>query len=604
MLNQEGKKLYEQGNFSKATEYFEEAAKLASAFGINNVYVTTSLNNLALMNQLMGEYSKAESLYRQVLDIQKSVSGKKSSVYAMNLGNLAELYKKMKEYEKAESLYRQALDITKKKIFRKSNPDYVLHLNNLAVLYQDMGEYSKAEPLYRQALDIREKAVGKEHPDYVLHLNNLAVLYQDMGEYAKAEPLYRQTLDIREKVVGREHPDYAKSFYNLIILYDKMGNPLKALQIVYPVLIDSLRTNDPETAFSILEKGLDIVNNEEHKSIMAMIFNQIGVKIVNDAQKKLESEKKGGTPDTINELTRGISFQVKAAELGSTEAQEKMAVLFNQAGVKIVKDAQKKLELEEKGGTPDTINELSQGMSFLKKAAELGSTEAQKNYEQALIIILKLASITLEQVELEALDLKPPVLNLITQAKEVEQLGKYDDAIELYESALDIASGQEEAGIKKQFAKCLNLRAVQNLNRSIEKLKSINERHQQQIKKDMEKFLKGNTLLDSIFRSQENARAASGNCLKCGKTSSCEIDLPEYGEICLCDKHYSELRSIIERKPPDDFMSQVLHSIEIDLNKAIDFDPNFEQARKNLEYVRSLKPQFPLYTSIIVANEE
>ena len=562
MLNQEGKKLYEQGNFSKATEYFEEAAKLASAFGINNVYVTTSLNNLALMNQLMGEYSKAESLYRQVLDIQKSVSGKKSSVYAMNLGNLAELYKKMKEYEKAESLYRQALDITKKKIFRKSNPDYVLHLNNLAVLYQDM------------------------------------------GEYAKAEPLYRQTLDIREKVVGREHPDYAKSFYNLIILYDKMGNPLKALQIVYPVLIDSLRTNDPETAFSILEKGLDIVNNEEHKSIMAMIFNQIGVKIVNDAQKKLESEKKGGTPDTINELTRGISFQVKAAELGSTEAQEKMAVLFNQAGVKIVKDAQKKLELEEKGGTPDTINELSQGMSFLKKAAELGSTEAQKNYEQALIIILKLASITLEQVELEALDLKPPVLNLITQAKEVEQLGKYDDAIELYESALDIASGQEEAGIKKQFAKCLNLRAVQNLNRSIEKLKSINERHQQQIKKDMEKFLKGNTLLDSIFRSQENARAASGNCLKCGKTSSCEIDLPEYGEICLCDKHYSELRSIIERKPPDDFMSQVLHSIEIDLNKAIDFDPNFEQARKNLEYVRSLKPQFPLYTSIIVANEE
>ena len=71
----------------------------------------------------------------------------------------------MGDYAKAEPLYRQALR-DQKKVLGEKHPDYATSLNNLALLYKDMGDYAKAEPLYRQALEIRKQALGEKHPDY------------------------------------------------------------------------------------------------------------------------------------------------------------------------------------------------------------------------------------------------------------------------------------------------------------------------------------------------------------------------------------------------------------------------------------------------------
>ena len=61
----------------------------------------------------------------------------------------------MGDYAKAEPLYRQALEI-RKQVLGENHPDYAASLNNLAGLYQPMGDYAKAEPLCRQALEIRK----------------------------------------------------------------------------------------------------------------------------------------------------------------------------------------------------------------------------------------------------------------------------------------------------------------------------------------------------------------------------------------------------------------------------------------------------------------
>ena len=154
----------------------------------------------------------------------------------------------MGDYAKAEPLYRQALEI-RKKVLGENHPDYADSLNNLAVLYQAMGDYAKAEPLSRRpwrsarrpgrkpprlcqqpeqlglavhtwattprpsrSSDKRwrsQGALGENHPDYATSLNNLAGLYSDMGDYAKAEPLFRQALEITKRALGENHPDYA-----------------------------------------------------------------------------------------------------------------------------------------------------------------------------------------------------------------------------------------------------------------------------------------------------------------------------------------------------------------------------------------------------------
>ncbi len=78
----------------------------------------------------------------------------------------------MGDYAKAEPLFRQALEI-RKRALGENHPDYAASLNNLAALYEEMGDYAKAEPLYREALAIDKRALGENHPDYATSLNNL-----------------------------------------------------------------------------------------------------------------------------------------------------------------------------------------------------------------------------------------------------------------------------------------------------------------------------------------------------------------------------------------------------------------------------------------------
>jgi CHAT domain-containing protein/tetratricopeptide (TPR) repeat protein len=162
-----------------------------------------------------------------VLAINKQALGEKHPLYGNSLGNLAGLYEAMGDYARAEPLYRQALAIHKESLGEK-HPDYATGLNNLALLYHDMRDYSKAEPLYRQALAITKQALGEKHPDYGNSLGNLATLYRAMGDYAKAEPLHRQALAIFKEALGEKHPDNAAALSNLALLYRAMGDYAQA----------------------------------------------------------------------------------------------------------------------------------------------------------------------------------------------------------------------------------------------------------------------------------------------------------------------------------------------------------------------------------------
>jgi CHAT domain-containing protein len=82
----------------------------------------------------------------------------------------------MGDYARAEPLYKQALEITLKAL-GENHPSYATSLNNVAFLYYAMGDYARAEPLHKQAIEIRRRALGENHPDYAQSLNNLAGLY-------------------------------------------------------------------------------------------------------------------------------------------------------------------------------------------------------------------------------------------------------------------------------------------------------------------------------------------------------------------------------------------------------------------------------------------
>ncbi len=135
---------------------------------------------------------------------------------AQVLNNLANLYTELGQYAKAEPLYRRSLEIKEAKL-GKDHPHVADSLNNLAILYHRLGQYAKAEPLYCRSLEIYEAKLGKDHPFVADALHELATLYQQLGQLEKAEPLYRRSLEIREARLGRDHPDMASSLNNLAL---------------------------------------------------------------------------------------------------------------------------------------------------------------------------------------------------------------------------------------------------------------------------------------------------------------------------------------------------------------------------------------------------
>ena len=104
-----------------------------------------------------GSTPRRSHFYLEARDIEKKALGRQHPEYATSLNNLAVLYDSMGEYSKAEPLYLEARDI-RKRALGPQHPDYGTSLNNLAVLYESMGKYAKAERLYLEARDIRKRS--------------------------------------------------------------------------------------------------------------------------------------------------------------------------------------------------------------------------------------------------------------------------------------------------------------------------------------------------------------------------------------------------------------------------------------------------------------
>jgi len=70
-----------------------------------------SLNSLASLYKAMGNYTTADTLYLEAMNIRKEVLGEKHPLYANSLFYLASLYQAMSENEKAEFYYIKNLKI-------------------------------------------------------------------------------------------------------------------------------------------------------------------------------------------------------------------------------------------------------------------------------------------------------------------------------------------------------------------------------------------------------------------------------------------------------------------------------------------------------------
>jgi tetratricopeptide (TPR) repeat protein len=183
-----------------------------------NVDLAYSLNNLAGLYQLAGNYEAAVPLYEQVLGIYQRKLGDRDSARLISLDNLAGLYELMGRYDAALPLYEEALEIRQSKL-GDTNIDTARSLNNLAGLYESMGRYDAALQFFEKALRICRNELGDRHPDTVRSLNNLAMIYYRTGRLSEAAEIMADVVRLLVELLGSDHPDAVIAQENLEIIH-------------------------------------------------------------------------------------------------------------------------------------------------------------------------------------------------------------------------------------------------------------------------------------------------------------------------------------------------------------------------------------------------
>jgi tetratricopeptide (TPR) repeat protein len=217
--------LYGCADYSGAEALLREALEIAEkAYGPDHPKIATSLNNLAELLRCTNRLANAEGLMRRALAIDEQSFGPDHPEVAICLNNLAAILQATNRLAEAEPLIRRALAIDEKS-FGPDHPNVAIRLGNLAGLLIATSRIAEAEHLRRRELAIMEKVLPPDHPYIAIALNNLSVLLQATNRLAEAEPLIRRALAIDEKSFGPNHPNVARDLNNLAqLLKDTTGS--------------------------------------------------------------------------------------------------------------------------------------------------------------------------------------------------------------------------------------------------------------------------------------------------------------------------------------------------------------------------------------------
>lgn len=154
-------------------------------------------------------------------------------------------------YDEADSLiaigkYPAALTVAKKALnqaeidFGRNHPKYAQTIGCIGRIYVYAGDYTNSEKYFLTSLDLYKKINNDRDSNYVEVIGNLGQLYQIKGDFNRSENFYVEALNLQERITGKENKRYLNMWGNLGNLYVVTANYEKA----EPVLLSSLRLKE------------------------------------------------------------------------------------------------------------------------------------------------------------------------------------------------------------------------------------------------------------------------------------------------------------------------------------------------------------------------
>lgn len=408
-----GNFLYEYAaDHQAALGYFHKALASAEAqHGPQSEEVAKVLNNLGVVCNELGEFSKALDLLQRALDIRLAVLGEENNLTATTYNNIGNTYLDLGDPNKALEYFQKALDINQK-VLDSDDPALAVSYNDLGNVFYSLGDYGKALEYLEKALEIQTKIYSGGHLHTAATLNNIGMLLSDKGDYQTALDNYFKALAIQEKIVGPGHPDIAISYNNIGSVY--------------------YYTSDFSKALEYFRKALDIrvaAFGEKHPSV-GESYSNTGVTLTqlgnNDAarenlEKSLEIYK-----DVFGNDNEAISVTyINLADLSSNLGDFQKALEYQQ----------KALEINLRLFGPDHPQVALSYNNIGTAYGDLGEPQKALEYlQKALDIRIKLLG-----------NNHPYVASGYNNIGTIyNDLGNYDKALEYYHKAIDSYSHNEE----------------------------------------------------------------------------------------------------------------------------------------------------------------
>jgi serine phosphatase RsbU (regulator of sigma subunit)/Tfp pilus assembly protein PilF len=182
----------EQGNYSKAIDYYFKALRIDEEFG-NKAGVARHYGNLGTLYTMQEDNAKALDYFLKSLKMNEGLGFKEQ--ISTNLGNIGLVYFAKKDYSTALNYYQRALKMNEE----IGNPQEILiNLSNIGSVYQEQGDNERALATQLKVIKIAEKLQLKNV--IAATLGNIGANYFKEKKYGPAEDYFKRALALNLEI--------------------------------------------------------------------------------------------------------------------------------------------------------------------------------------------------------------------------------------------------------------------------------------------------------------------------------------------------------------------------------------------------------------------
>jgi tetratricopeptide (TPR) repeat protein len=241
----------------------------------------TTLNNMAFIQDFLGEKQRALEYYQQALSIWRQAGNRGGEATALN--NIGAVYESLTQNQRALEYYKQALPIFQQVGDRGREAKA---LNNIGLIYYFLGRSRESIEHFEQALLVMREVA--ERGAEATTLSNLGLVYRSLGEKEKALDYFTQALPMMHNVGDRDGE--AVALAGIGSVYDDLGEKQKALKYF-------------NEALPILRQAGDRSGEVRNLNNIGVVYNSLG-----DKQRAMDYYSQQGSCNSY-ELTNAAGIE-------------------------------------------------------------------------------------------------------------------------------------------------------------------------------------------------------------------------------------------------------------------------------------------------------